>query len=173
MKARFITCLYACIIQISVIHSRQVSLTFRPFQWLRRVVGRQAIQHTSSKPAFENSGGNIVDIGPEALKYYDPEIYKLIEKERARQLDGINLIASENFVSNAVLEALGSCLTNKYSEGTVGKRYYSGTEHIDSIEELCQQRALQLFRLDSREWSVNVQPYSGKILYCCLYIYLF
>lgn len=75
---------------------------------------------------------------------------------------GLELIASENFTSNAVMEVLGSALTNKYSEGYPGARYYGGNEHIDSIESLCQARALAAYRLDPEEWGVNVQPYSGS-----------
>eukprot|EP00002_Diphylleia_rotans_P008738 TRINITY_DN18739_c0_g1_i1.p1 TRINITY_DN18739_c0_g1~~TRINITY_DN18739_c0_g1_i1.p1 ORF type:complete len:463 (-),score=78.54 TRINITY_DN18739_c0_g1_i1:157-1545(-) len=96
------------------------------------------------------------------LEENDPELFDLIEKEKYRQFCGLELIASENFTSRAVLEANGSCLTNKYSEGYPGKRYYGGNEHIDSIEVLCQQRALHLFGLDSAAWAVNVQPYSGS-----------
>ena len=68
----------------------------------------------------------------------DPEMAELIAAERQRQLQGIELIASENFTSKAVMQALGSCLTNKYSEGYPGKRYYGGNEIIDKIEILCQ-----------------------------------
>ncbi|CAM9735316.1 unnamed protein product [Laminaria digitata] len=78
------------------------------------------------------------------------------------QVCSIELIASENFASVAVLEALGSVMTNKYSEGTPGRRYYGGNEEIDRMERLCQDRALELFGLDSEEWAVNVQPYSGS-----------
>ncbi len=97
-----------------------------------------------------------------ALGFSDPEVYSLIQSEYARQSNGIELIASENFASAAVLEALGSCLTNKYSEGLPGKRYYGGNQIIDQIEVLCKQRALRLFNLSSDEWAVNVQPYSGS-----------
>lgn len=90
------------------------------------------------------------------LEQKDPEIYDLIEKEKQRQFAGIELIASENFTSRAVMEALGSCLTNKYSEGYPGKRYYAGNEYIDQIESLCQQRALAAFGVSSEEWGVNV-----------------
>lgn len=72
------------------------------------------------------------------------------------------MIASENFTSTAVMQCLGSCLTNKYSEGEVGARYYGGNEFIDQIEGLCKTRALQAFGLSTEEWSVNVQPYSGS-----------
>jgi hypothetical protein len=75
---------------------------------------------------------------------------------------GIELIASENFTSLPVIQALGSCLTNKYSEGLPGARYYGGNEHIDALERLCQARALQAFDLAPEEWGVNVQPYSGR-----------
>lgn len=92
----------------------------------------------------------------------DKEIFNLIKKEEARQKKQINLIASENFVSRDVLKALGSILTNKYSEGYAGKRYYAGNEFIDKIEMLCIKRALKLFGLSENKWSVNVQPYSGS-----------
>ena len=92
----------------------------------------------------------------------DPEMASLINQERARQKNGIELIASENFTSKAVMQALGSCLTNKYSEGYPGKRYYGGNEIIDQVESLCQQRALAAFRLSAEEWGVNVQPLSGS-----------
>jgi glycine hydroxymethyltransferase len=75
---------------------------------------------------------------------------------------GIELIASENFTSQPVMEALGSCLTNKYSEGQPGARYYGGNENIDKIELLCKKRALEAFGLDPEQWGVNVQPYSGR-----------
>ena len=83
----------------------------------------------------------------ESLEKNDPEIYNLICKERERQIKGIELIASENFTSTAVLQCLGSCLTNKYSEGEVDRRYYSGNVYIDKIEDLCKSRALAAFRL--------------------------
>lgn len=97
-----------------------------------------------------------------SLQDYDPELFGLIQNEDDRQKGGLELIASENFCSRAVRQALGSCLTNKYSEGMVGKRYYGGNEYIDEIETLCMQRALALYDLDENEWGVNVQPYSGS-----------
>ncbi|XP_010435218.1 PREDICTED: serine hydroxymethyltransferase 5 [Camelina sativa] len=96
------------------------------------------------------------------LDSVDPEIHGLIEKEKRRQYRGIELIAAENFTSLAVMEALGSPLTNKYSEGLPGNRYYGGTEFIDEIESLCRSRALQAFHCDPEKWGVNVQPYSGS-----------
>lgn len=96
------------------------------------------------------------------LSKEDPELHELIQKEADRQLSGLELIASENFTSMAVMEANGSVLTNKYSEGLPGARYYGGNEYIDKIENLCINRALKAFRLKSEEWGVNVQPYSGS-----------
>ncbi len=92
----------------------------------------------------------------------DTQIKKLIETEKKRQKKAINLIASENYVSKDVLEALGSELTNKYAEGYPGKRYYGGNEIVDKIESLCIERALKLFKLDPTEWHVNVQALSGS-----------
>jgi glycine hydroxymethyltransferase len=92
----------------------------------------------------------------------DPDLARMIQSEATRQRTGLELIASENFASRAVRECLGSCLTNKYSEGNVGKRYYGGNEFIDEIETLCIQRALHLYNLSDQEWGVNVQPYSGS-----------
>lgn len=96
------------------------------------------------------------------LKDSDLEVYNIIKKESNRQRVGLELIASENFASRAVLEALGSCLNNKYSEGYPGQRYYGGTEFVDELEILCQKRALQVYDLDPQCWGVNVQPYSGS-----------
>merc|ERR1712193_569940 len=100
--------------------------------------------------------------GNKALAEVDPEMYDLIGQERHRQYHGIELIASENFTSGAVMECLGSCLTNKYSEGQAGARYYGGNEVIDKIENVCKKRALEAFGLTEGEWDVNVQPYSGS-----------
>ncbi|THY55014.1 SHMT-domain-containing protein [Aureobasidium pullulans] len=96
------------------------------------------------------------------LEEADPTVYNIIQKEKRRQKHFINLIPSENFTSQAVLDALGSVMQNKYSEGYPGARYYGGNEHIDEAERLCQQRALQAFRLDPEKWGVNVQPLSGS-----------
>jgi len=92
----------------------------------------------------------------------DKQIEKLIKAEKARQKKVINLIASENYVSKDVLEALGSELTNKYAEGYPAKRYYGGNGVMDKIESLAQERALKLFKLNPKMWHVNVQPLSGS-----------
>ncbi len=92
----------------------------------------------------------------------DKQIDKLIKKEQARQKNVVNLIASENYVSADVLAALGTELTNKYAEGYPGRRYYGGNEFMDEIELLCQKRALELFKLSPKNWSVNVQALSGS-----------
>ena len=92
----------------------------------------------------------------------DTKVANLIKAEKNRQKKFINLIASENFVSKDVLEALGSELTNKYSEGYPGRRYYGGNEIIDQVEDLARTRALKLFGLKAKEWGVNVQALSGS-----------
>ncbi len=91
------------------------------------------------------------------LKQTDPEIYKLIQAEVARQNDGLEMIPSENHTSQAVLEALGSRLTDKYSEGYPGQRYYGGCEIVDQVENIARDRAKKLFGADH----ANVQPHSG------------
>src|SRR5438132_13523621 len=91
------------------------------------------------------------------LSKVDPEIYRVVQDETRRQEEGLELIASENFVSQAVLEAAGSVMTNKYAEGYPGKRYYGGCEFVDVAESLAIARAKELFGADH----VNVQPHSG------------
>lgn len=88
----------------------------------------------------------------------DPEIATAIDNEEQRQHAGLELIASENFVSEAVLEAMGSVFTNKYAEGYPGKRYYGGCEFTDVVENLARDRAKQLFGAEH----ANVQPHSGS-----------
>ena len=102
----------------------------------------------------------------------DKQIEKLIKAERARQKKVINLIASENYVSDDVLKALGSELTNKYAEGYSALRYYGGNEVIDEVENLCKERALKLFKLNPNEWAVNVQPLSGSPANVAVYLAL-
>jgi glycine hydroxymethyltransferase len=102
------------------------------------------------------------------LQVRDPEVYGAIEREVDRQNNGLELIASENFVSRAVLEAMGSPLTNKYAEGLPGKRYYGGCEYVDQAEDIARRRACQLFGCD---W-VNVQPHSGASANAAVYLTL-
>ncbi|MEK7553728.1 MAG: serine hydroxymethyltransferase, partial [Patescibacteria group bacterium] len=109
------------------------------------------------------------------LQKTDSEIYKLVVAEDKHQKETINLIASENFVSESVLEALGSIFTNKYSEGYPHARYYGGNEFCDKLEKLCQERALKLFirqPADYKNWNVNVQPYSGSPANLAVYLAL-
>jgi glycine hydroxymethyltransferase len=94
----------------------------------------------------------------EELRRTDPEIYRLIKEEERYEFDSVRLIPSENYVSKAVLEATGSILTNKYSEGYAGKRYYEGQRYIDQVETLAVERAKALFGVEH----ANVQPYSGS-----------
>ncbi|ORY78681.1 serine hydroxymethyltransferase Shm2 [Protomyces lactucae-debilis] len=97
-----------------------------------------------------------------SLQETDKEIYDIIENEKIRQRDSIVLIPSENFTSKSVMQALGSPMQNKYSEGYPKARYYGGNEFIDQAELACQRRALEAFRLDPAKWGVNVQPLSGS-----------
>jgi len=104
-----------------------------------------------------------------SLKQTDPEIYNLIQAEDTRQHDELEMIPSENFVSDAVKEAVGSVLMNKYSEGRPGKRYYQGNRIIDEIESLVEKRALALFDLDPTVWHVNLQCPTGSIANFAVY----
>ena len=92
------------------------------------------------------------------LQQQDPDVWSAIQSEADRQRDGLEMIASENYTSAAVLQAVGTVLTNKYAEGYPGRRYYGGCEHVDAIEELARQRAKKLFGAQH----VNVQPHSGS-----------
>ncbi len=103
-----------------------------------------------------------------ALERYDPQIYELIRQEKARQSACVRLIPSENYVSRAVMEANGSCLTNKYSEGYPGKRYYEGQQVTDLVETIARERAKKIFKADH----ANVQPYSGSVANIAAYMAL-
>ena len=96
------------------------------------------------------------------LSQQDAEIYQIIKNEKKRQQHVLELIASENYTSAAALQALGSCLNNKYSDGYPGERLCFGTENVDMLEKICQTRALNAFNLKANEWGVNVQTYSGS-----------
>ncbi|KAL2511867.1 Serine hydroxymethyltransferase 6 [Abeliophyllum distichum] len=124
-----------------------------PRPHLQRVVGLLQMS-LNCEGMLSGRGGN------QSLQVADSDVFEIMEKEKMRQYKGIELIASENFVCKAVMEALGSHLTNKYSEGMPRSRYYGGNQYIDEIEILCCERALAAFGLDSESWGVNVQPYS-------------
>lgn len=102
------------------------------------------------------------------LQETDPTIAELIQQELARQREGLEMIPSENFTSQAVMEAMGSVLTNKYSEGYPGRRYYGGNQVIDQVEELARERAKKLFGVEH----ANVQPYSGSPANLAIYFAL-
>src|SRR6056297_109677 len=102
----------------------------------------------------------------QSLSDQDSDIYQLLAEEKERQNNNLELIASENFASRAVMEAMGSTLTNKYAEGLPGKRYYGGCEVVDKVEELARDRAKELF---GASW-VNVQPHSGAQANAAVYL---
>src|SRR5260370_22375928 len=105
----------------------------------------------------------------DVLKQADPEVWRSIQDERQRQQQGLEMIASENYTSPAVLAAQGSVLTNKYAEGYPGRRYYGGCEFVDVVERIAIDRALKLFKAER----ANVQPHSGAqanmaVYFACL-----
>ena len=140
------------------------SCTVRSSYGAGKVHGRAACSHLSSSISTSSTS---------TLAEEDPEVHEILVAEYARQCNGIELIASENFCSTNVMTALGSCMTNKYSEGRPGARYYGGAEFIDQMEVLCQNRALSVFGLKNMDiepdpnnneeeekeqrWGVNVQ----------------
>jgi glycine hydroxymethyltransferase len=121
-------------------------------------VGLRGENSITGKYYFDSTYKETVVLGSwKYLEKSDPVIFELIKKEERRQLNGLEMIASENYASPAVLVAAGSCLTNKYAEGLPGKRYYGGCEHIDEIETLAIERVKKLFGAEH----ANVQPHSG------------
>src|SRR3989475_9261672 len=110
---------------------------------------KQTTEHPSADRSLERMNRRLREV--------DPEITEVLELEARRQATGLELIASENFVSEVVLEAVGSVLTNKYAEGYPGRRYYGGCEIVDVVEDLAIARAKELFGAEH----VNVQPHSG------------
>jgi len=101
-----------------------------------------------------------------SLRDRDPDVFRILDAERRRQREGVELIPSENYVSEAVLEAMGTIFTNKYSEGYPGRRYYGGNEYVDDVERLAQDRAKALFGVPH----ANVQPYSGSPANLAVYV---
>ena len=126
---------------------------------LQRSLGRCVVQN--QRLAVRTMSGLQSPLN-KGLEEMDPELFGIIEDEKVRQRDSLVLIASENFTSKSVFDALGSVLSNKYSEGYPRARYYGGNENIDKVEELCQKRALEVFDLDPEKWGVNVQTLSGS-----------
>src|SRR5688500_7983484 len=113
--------------------------------------------YTTLSPQSQATDSLTKSFGHRSLEEVDPEVWGAIKDEERRQHDKIELIASENYVSRAVLEAQGSVLTNKYAEGYPGKRYYGGCEYVDVAENLAIARAKELFGAEH----ANVQPHSG------------
>src|SRR5215510_10483401 len=111
---------------------------------------------TRSRSTRNNTRVRGVDEGSREMSERDTKVFDAIASERRRQLETLELIASENFVSDAVLEAAGSVMTNKYAEGLPGKRYYGGCEFVDVAETLARSRVIELFGADH----ANVQPHS-------------
>lgn len=101
-----------------------------------------------------------------AIQSNDPSVWEAICQERTRQAEGLELIASENYTSEAVMEAAGTVLTNKYAEGYPGRRYYGGCEHVDSVEDIARQRACELFGAEH----ANVQPHAGSQANMAVYL---
>ena len=101
-----------------------------------------------------------------SLPLQDPQVWEAIEAEAARQQDGLEMIASENYTSLAIMEAAGSILTNKYAEGYPGRRYYGGCHHVDVVETLAIDRAKSLFGAEA----ANVQPHSGSQANTAVYL---
>lgn len=129
--------------------------------WLKTSFNQQSEHHEKKLKTMETtsiSTSNIPHIDPPTLSQVDAQVFQAIQNEARRQSENIELIASENFTSRAVMEAQGSCMTNKYAEGYPGKRWYGGCEYVDVVESLAIQRAKELFGSDH----VNVQPHSGS-----------
>jgi glycine hydroxymethyltransferase len=140
-------------------------LSFRSKAFAATAAARSTAARNNSIPLRRHLAAAAAATGADlnkSLRETDTELYDLIEQEKARQRNSLVLIASENFTSKAVLNTLGSVLSNKYSEGYPGARYYGGNENIDQVELLCQKRALEAFHLDPAEWGVNVQTLSGS-----------
>ncbi|KAK6940282.1 Serine hydroxymethyltransferase-like domain, partial [Dillenia turbinata] len=124
-------------------------------------IGNRCMSSLSSEAVLESRVNWTKQLNA-SLEEVDPDVADIIELEKARQWKGLELIPSENFTSVSVMQAVGSVMTNKYSEGYPGARYYGGNEYIDMVESLCQKRALEAFHLDPAKWGVNVQSLSGS-----------
>ncbi|KAH0451721.1 hypothetical protein IEQ34_019020 [Dendrobium chrysotoxum] len=125
------------------------------------------------EPDLETRTAIVRSWGNNPLHVADPAVHEITEKERHRQIKGIELIASANYVCQAVLDALGSHLTDRYFEGMSGARYYAGNQYSDEIEGLCCERALAAFSLDPEYCGVNLPPYSSTSANFAVYTGLF
>ena len=135
----------------------------RGLEWLRLLAAGRKQRVTQQEIRYmadtaQSARPDTTDFFSQRLEERDPELFEAIKKERTRQQQQIELIASENIVSQAVLDAQGTILTNKYAEGYPGRRYYGGCEFVDIAEELAISRAKQLFNCEF----ANVQPNSGS-----------
>ena len=128
-----------------------------------------AARMLSSQPAGRPSQSADLQMLNAPLAETDPELFDIMEHEKRRQRTSLVLIPSENFTSKAVLDALGSVMSNKYSEGYPAARYYGGNEFIDMAEDLCRDRALAAFGADPAQWGVNVQTLSGSPANFCVF----
>mmetsp|Transcript_13475 Transcript_13475/g.34578 ORF Transcript_13475/g.34578 Transcript_13475/m.34578 type:complete len:514 (+) Transcript_13475:144-1685(+) len=126
-----------------------------------RAARRSGLCSALAEPPSTASGKKMFQEDLE-LADMDPEVAEIIRQEKHRQIHELELIASENFTSKAVMTCVGSCMTNKYSEGLPNARYYGGNKYIDQAELLCQKRALAAYGLSPDEWGVNVQALSGS-----------
>lgn len=140
----------ALLLEHSGFHKKEVDFPKKTFTFYSKTVYNEMVK-TSNGNRLERI--SLMKHLPEQ----DAQVFKAIQLERKRQQDKIELIASENFVSEAVMEAQGSVLTNKYAEGYPGKRYYGGCEHVDVVEDIARDRAKEIFGAEY----VNVQPHSG------------
>jgi glycine hydroxymethyltransferase len=128
----------------------------------QQMKGAEFTGYVAENPGYDQGVSFDVAMLNKPLPETDPELHAIIQDEKKRQADSLCMIASENLTSKSVLDALGSVMSNKYSEGYPGARYYGGNEHIDRVESLCQKRALEAFNLDPAKWGVNVQSLSGS-----------
>merc|ERR1719310_1800025 len=135
---------------------------------VRRAARPLTTRTLSTAPSRVSSNADVSMLNA-SLEETDPELWDIMEHEKRRQRTSLVLIPSENFTSRAVLDALGSVMSNKYSEGYPNARYYGGNEFIDMAEDMCRNRALTAFRADPAKWGVNVQTLSGSPANFCAF----
>merc|ERR1719310_1158559 len=135
---------------------------------VRRAARPLTTRTLSTAPSRVSSNADVSMLNA-SLEETDPELWDIMEHEKRRQRTSLVLIPSENFTSKAVLDALGSVMSNKYSEGYPNARYYGGNEFIDMAEDMCRDRALAAFNADPAKWGVNVQTLSGSPANFCAF----